>query len=208
MGYSQASKAQTHERVVQAAAAQFRQHGIDGISLADLMKQLGLTHGGFYKHFESRDGLVAEAVDYALADSEQSMRDLLFKAGKPTLPRFVRTYLSEAHRDGRATGCALAALSGDVARNGEYLQLAMRSQIERNLEMLATALVGTPAEQRRDEALFILSALYGALTMARAAGDSALSREILHSVRARLIRRSDSSPKTPRRRKKSPRASV
>ncbi|MDB5988280.1 MAG: hypothetical protein JWR16_3333 [Nevskia sp.] len=194
MGYSQASKAQTHQRVVQAAAAQFRQNGIDGISLADLMKELGLTHGGFYKHFGSRDELVAEAIDYALEDSEQTMRELLFKGGKPNLARYLKTYLSETHRDSRATGCSFTALAGDVARKGEALQTAMAEQIERNLELVGEALDQVRPDQRRNQALLLLSTLYGALMMARTVGDSALSREILRSVRDVLLAKVNAVP--------------
>ena len=199
MGHSQADKAQTHQRLVRAAAAQFRDRGIEGISLADLMKQLGLTHGGFYKHFASRDELVGEAVEEALADGEQSMRALLFDQGKPRLARFVGSYLSPAHRDSRAKGCALAALSADVARRGEDLQGQFRDQIERNIGLLSEALEGIPAGQRREQALLLLSALYGALMMARASGDSRLSREVLDTVGGKVLELAGAAPKKPRR---------
>jgi len=195
MGHSQADKAQTHQRLVRAAAGQFRDKGIDGISLAELMKLLGLTHGGFYKHFASRDELVGEAVDYALADGDQTMRGLLFKDGKPDLAHFVGTYLSEAHRDSRATGCTIAALSADVARKGEDLHAPFRDQIERNIGTLSEALEGVPAGQRRDQALLLLSALYGALSMARAAGDSRLSQEVLRTVGGKLLELGGAAPK-------------
>src|SRR5450631_3832274 len=105
MGHSKASKANTHARLVAAAAARFKERGVDGISLSDLMKDLKLTHGGFYRHFDSRDDLVAEALDLALTQSGQAMRDRLFVADKPDIAGFVDFYLGEAHRDGRATGC-------------------------------------------------------------------------------------------------------
>lgn len=195
MGHSQADKAQTHQRLVQAAAGQFRTHGIEGISLADLMKQLGLTHGGFYKHFGSRDELVGEAVEYALAESDQNMRALLFKDGKPDLARFVRTYLSEAHRDGRSSGCSISALSADVARKGGDLQALFRDQIERNIGTLSEALEGVPAGQRRDQALLLLSALYGALMLARSTGDSRLSQEVLRTVGDKVLELGGAAPK-------------
>ena len=198
MGHSQADKAQTHQRLVRAAAGQFRDKGIDGISLAELMKLLGLTHGGFYKHFGSRDELVGEAVDYALADGDQTMRGLLFKAGKPDLANFVGTYLSEAHRDSRATGCPISALSADVARKGDDLHAPFRDQIERNIGMLSEALEGIPPGQRRDQSLLLLSALYGALSMARVAGDSRLSQEILRTVGGKLLELGGAAPKKAR----------
>ena len=198
MGHSQADKAQTHQRLVRAAAGQFRDKGIDGISLAELMKLLGLTHGGFYKHFGSRDELVGEAVEYALAESDQNMRGLLFKDGKPDLARFVRTYLGAAHRDSRSSGCSISALSADVARKGGDLQTLFRDQIERNIGMLSEALEGIPPGQRRDQSLLLLSALYGALSMARVAGDSRLSQEILRTVGGKLLELGGAAPKKAR----------
>jgi TetR/AcrR family transcriptional repressor of nem operon len=187
MGHSKASKAQTRARLVEVAAARFKELGVDGISLSDLMKELQLTHGGFYKHFASRDELVKEALGVALADSGRTMRERLLGADAPDLAGFVDFYLAEKHRDSRACGCAVAALAGDAARNGEVMHTQFREQIERNLELVAEVLRvdSTPGESRA-RAVLLLSELYGALTMARAVGDSALSREILRTVRERI----------------------
>jgi TetR/AcrR family transcriptional repressor of nem operon len=189
MGHSKASKANTHARLVEAAAARFKERGVDGISLADLMKELQLTHGGFYKHFESRDELVAEALELALAQSEQAMRQHLMQGEAPDLAGFVDFYLGEAHRDSRADGCAVAALAGDAARKGTELQAQFRGQIERNLGLLSEVLEASAApDDARARAVLLLSELYGALTMARAVGDSPLSREVLKTVRERIVR--------------------
>lgn len=186
MGASQADKAKTHERLVAAAAARFREKGLDGISLADLMKELGLTHGGFYKHFASRDALVAEAVDRALDESEQRLRALAFPDGAPDRAAFVERYLSEAHRDALAEGCAVTGLASDVARKGGPLAERYREQIERNLAVVAQLLPEVPEAERRAAALDFMVRLYGALTLARGAGDSRLSREILRNTREQL----------------------
>jgi TetR/AcrR family transcriptional regulator, transcriptional repressor for nem operon len=189
MGHSQASKANTRARLVQAAAARFKERGIDGISLSDLMKELELTHGGFYKHFASRDELVAEALELALVESGRAMRDRLFDGGKPDLAGFVDFYLDVAHRDARAGGCAVAALAGDVPRKSAGVQAQFRKQIESNLETLSEALrPGGPPGDARSTALLVLSALYGALIMARAVGDSSLSREVLRTVRRQVLK--------------------
>src|ERR1700692_2755331 len=90
MGHSKASKANTHARLVEAAAARFKERGVDGISLSDLMKDLKLTHGGFYRHFDSRDELGTEAVDLALTQSGQVMRERLFDGDKREIPGFVQ----------------------------------------------------------------------------------------------------------------------
>jgi TetR/AcrR family transcriptional regulator, transcriptional repressor for nem operon len=193
MGHSKASKANTHARLVEAAAARFKERGIDGISLADLMKDLKLTHGGFYKHFGSRDELVTEALALALTETGQSVRERLYADGKPNVGAFVDFYLDEAHRDERATGCAVAALAGDAARKSTDVQAQFRESIEGNLESLSEALApraGAAAAggaESRATALLVLSALYGALIMARAVGDSPLSSEILGTVRKRIM---------------------
>jgi TetR/AcrR family transcriptional repressor of nem operon len=203
MGHSKASKASTHARLVETAAARFKERGVDGISLADLMKDLKLTHGGFYKHFGSRDELVTEALELALNQSGQAMRERLFDGEKPDIAGFVDFYLDEAHRDQRAGGCAVAALAGDAARKSTEVQAQFREQIERNLDILSEALGSRSAEdagESRASALLVLSSLYGALMMARAVGDSALSREVLRTVRRRVLEISGSRrAKKPRR---------
>jgi TetR/AcrR family transcriptional repressor of nem operon len=202
MGHSKASKAITHTRLVEAAAARFKERGIDAISLSDLMKDLKLTHGGFYRHFDSRDELVTEALELALEQSGEAMREHLFVAGKPDLSGFVDFYLNEAHRAGRAGGCAVAALAGDAPRKNADVQAQFRRQIESNLEALRGALnPGGTAADTRATALLVLSALYGALMMARAVGDSSLSREILQTVRKRILA-INASPKKARTRAK------
>jgi TetR/AcrR family transcriptional regulator, transcriptional repressor for nem operon len=213
MGHSKASKAETHTRLVAAAAARFKERGIDGISLADLMKDLKLTHGGFYKHFNSRDELVTEALQLALAQSGRAMRERLFDQAKPDVPGFVDFYLDESHRSGRAAGCAVAALAGDAPRKSADVQAQFRAQIDRNLEALTVALetggAGLASAEARATALLVLSALYGALIMARAVGDSPLSREILQSVRMQLSNLTGSGPakktRLPKRKMANPR---
>src|SRR5579863_530376 len=187
MGHSKASKANTHARLLAAAAARFKERGVDGISLSDLMKELKLTHGGFYKHFDSRDELVTEALELTLTETGQAMREHLFEGGKPDIGALLDFYLSEAHRDGLAGGCAVAALAGDAPRKSADVQARFRAQIEANLDLLAEALPPGSAPDARARAVLILSALYGALIMARAVGDSTLSREILRTARKRVV---------------------
>jgi TetR/AcrR family transcriptional regulator, transcriptional repressor for nem operon len=210
MGHSKASKAITHARVVQAAARRFKERGIDGISLADLMKELRLTHGGFYKHFGSRDELVAEALQLALTETGRAMQVRLFTDGKADIDAFLDFYLDTAHRDQRATGCAVAALAGDAARKSTDVQALFRKSIEANLRSLSEAIaaksekaagsIAVTAESRA-AALLVLSALYGALIMARAVGDSPLSSEILDTVRRQIsnLTAPVKKPRTPTR---------
>ena len=188
MGHSKASKANTHARLVEAAAARFKERGVDGISLSDLMKELKLTHGGFYRHFDSRDELVTEALELALAETGQAMRDRLLDGDKANLAAFVDFYLDEAHRDQRAAGCTVAALAADAPRKSADVQVQFRQHIERNLETMSDALrAGGSTDDARATAILVLSALYGALIMARAVGDSPLSSEVLRTVRKRVM---------------------
>ena len=187
MGYSKASKANTHARLVEAAASRFKERGVDGISLADLMKDLKLTHGGFYKHFGSREELVKEALELAMKQSGEVMRKHGLGPDKPDLPRFVDFYLDETHRDGRADGCAVAALAGDAPRKSAGVQAQFREHIDGNLRALAEVLKPASPQESRESAILVLCALYGALMTARAVGDSFLSREILRTVRKRVL---------------------
>jgi TetR/AcrR family transcriptional repressor of nem operon len=187
MGYSKASKANTHARLVEAAASRFKERGVDGISLAELMKDLKLTHGGFYKHFDSRDELVTEALALAMKQSGEVMRKQGLGLDNPDLPRFVDFYLDETHRDGRADGCAVAALAGDAARNSDGVQAQFREHIDGNLKALSEVLKPGSSQEARGTAILVLCSLYGALMTARAVGDSPLSREILRTVRKRVL---------------------
>jgi TetR/AcrR family transcriptional repressor of nem operon len=187
MGYSKASKASTHARLVEAAASRFKERGVDGISLADLMKDLKLTHGGFYKHFGSRDELVTEALELAMKQSSEDMRKHGLGPDKPDLPGFVDFYLDETHRDGRADGCAVAALAGDAPRKSAAVQAQFREHIDGILKALAEVLKPASPQEPRESAILVLCALYGALITARAVGDSSLSREILRTVRKRAL---------------------
>src|SRR5258708_35125247 len=108
MGHSRRDKQTTHERIVRVAAKRFRERGLDGIGVADVMKEAGMTVGGFYKHFESRDELVTEALSAAFTSLDA------WEARAENLAQAVRDYLSEAHRDAPGKGCALGALLGDV----------------------------------------------------------------------------------------------
>jgi TetR/AcrR family transcriptional repressor of nem operon len=186
MGHSRADKAQTHERLVEAAAKRFRERGLDGISLADLMKELGLTHGGFYKHFASRDALVAEAVEHAFSESGRAVANLADANGHIDLTRYVDFYLSEAHRDAPGNGCAVSALSADISRRGEATQARYRERMDETFNRVGAEFPGDAKAQRK-QAIEFMTRMYGALLIARGAGDSDLSREVLETVREQLL---------------------
>ena len=190
MGNSKAGKAQSHERIVQVAAARFRECGIDAIGVADLMNDAGLTHGAFYRHFASREELVAEAVERALEDGGRAMAAVANSKldRQVLLSAVVNAYLSAAHRDGLATSCAVATLAGDVAHSNERTRASYTRQVAAYLELLTNLIVSDKRNSRRVKAIAALSTLVGAISMARAVNDENLSAEILRSAADELKR--------------------
>jgi TetR/AcrR family transcriptional repressor of nem operon len=178
VGSSQADKAASHERIVKAASRRIRRDGIGNLAVAELMKQAGLTHGGFYRHFDSRDDLVAEAIVEALAQGSQRVQASASLSGPAALAAIVDGYLTRLHRDKPETGCAVAALPTDVARCDPRARSAYSSQVRSYLELLREL---TP-DRDPDQAHLILASLVGALLLARAVDDRGLSDEILERV--------------------------
>jgi TetR/AcrR family transcriptional regulator, transcriptional repressor for nem operon len=184
VGHSKAAKDKSHDSIVRAAAARFREAGVDGIGVADLMKDAGLTHGGFYRHFSSRDELVAEAIEHALRDGGQAVEAVLNVKQPPRvlLGLLVDAYLSAAHRDNLATSCAVTTLAGDVARCNGRTRSAYTRQVGTYLDLLTKLITGDRQKARRIKAIAVLSTLVGAVAMSRAVNDEKLSREILKSA--------------------------
>jgi TetR/AcrR family transcriptional regulator, transcriptional repressor for nem operon len=185
MGHSRAHKRQHHEQIVGVAASRFREDGIDRVGVAALMHDAGLTHGGFYRHFESRDELVAEGVERALHDGGEAMAAVAESPHDP-LAAVIDAYLSTTHRDNLASSCAVTTLAADVARSNPRTRTAYTSQVGVYLDMLVRLLPPGSSDQRRATAITALSTLVGAVSMARAVDDEALSREILASAASEL----------------------
>jgi len=181
MRHSKEDKAASHDRIVTVAAARIRESGTEQPGVAEIMRAAGLTHGGFYKHFGSRDELIAEAVERALTDSESRVPELTAGAEDP-LAAFADAYLSVAHRDDPVTGCGVVALGADMPRVGGPAQEAYRAQVERYLAHLQQ-LLGDDDEATRSRATVTLSAMVGAVMIARALGPTPRSEEILRVVR-------------------------
>lgn len=187
MRHSQEEKAASHERIVAIAAARIRESGTEQPGVAEIMRAAGLTHGGFYKHFGSRQELIVEAVERALTDSESRVPELTAGAEDP-LAAFADAYLSVAHRDDPATGCGVVALGTDMPRVGGPAQEAYRAQVEHYLAHLEQLLEGDD-EVTRARATVTLSAMVGAVMIARALGPTARSDEILRDVREAIGQR-------------------
>jgi TetR/AcrR family transcriptional repressor of nem operon len=186
MGHSRAAKAETHKRVVRIAARRVREKGLAGMAIAELMKEAGLTVGGFYKHFNSRDDLVIEAISAAFGGLQRREQQAASEGRPLTYASAVDYYLREAHRDNPGTGCAFAALASEMPRSDRRTRALATQQFQRDLELIAGLLSSKDKRAARSKAILTYSALVGTLTLARAVSDETLSREILKSVAAEL----------------------
>jgi TetR/AcrR family transcriptional repressor of nem operon len=179
MARSQAEKHASHTRIVKAAAAQIRRDGVDAVRVSELMREAGLTHGGFYRHFGSREDLIDEAIDAALTDGSRQAETGESLDPDAELAQIIDGYVSKAHRDNPQVGCAVAALPADVSRSGSRARQAYSRQVRRYIDRLVGLIRHAEPDTRQDEAFLTLSALVGAVAMARAVDDAALSDEIL-----------------------------
>ena len=177
MGHSAAVKKETHQRIVRIAAKRFREVGIEGIGLADVMKEAGVTIGGFYKHFGRRDELVAEALIEAFLDSD------VFSSDPAKMPEVVDQYLSQEHRDSPGTGCALGALIGEMSRCSESVRTIFTDKIRQMLVPGGSPALEGELSLESGRTLFVACALLGAINLSRAVNDPELSDGILRSVR-------------------------
>src|SRR3984957_15841027 len=181
MGYSKSDKAETHTRIVRAAAKRFRERGLEGIGVADVMKEAGVTVGGFYKHFGSRDEMAVEALATAFKDLD------VWEEHTADMAQLLQNYLTEAHRDAPGTGCAMGALLGDMTRGSKSARALYTARVKRSLAFSSALLPSSQRSDKRRRAVLILSALLGAINLSRSVSDPNLSREILREVREELI---------------------
>jgi TetR/AcrR family transcriptional regulator, transcriptional repressor for nem operon len=181
MRYAEDHKAQTHQRILHEAAARFRRDGIGATGLQPLMKALGLTHGGFYAHFKSKDDLVEKALRCAVDQLHTSRAQRL---GEDTSAQaFIDLYLAPAHREKPEFGCPLPTMSSELGQRGQP------SEITDELinSMLAALQAGMPESQDSSEkSVMMMSSLVGALVLARGAKDPQLAERILQTTRDQL----------------------
>lgn len=173
------------QRIIEVAGELFRERGFDGIGVNDLMQAAGLTRGGFYGHFESKEDLARQASEQALAANLAHWSDVLGHAENP-LAELVDFYLSKRHRDSPGQGCALAALGPDALRHGEALREVFGAGVERFVATVAAKLPAGNEADRRERALAVVATLVGALVLSRV-GDEGLSREIRAAAAAAIL---------------------
>jgi TetR/AcrR family transcriptional regulator, transcriptional repressor for nem operon len=165
--------------IVEAAAQLFRERGFDGIGVADLMKEAGLTHGGFYGHFSSKEELIADASARALTGSLALWSRLAERASSDPLSAVAGAYLTSRHGDNPGAGCLLAALGSDVSRQGPAVRRAVTSYVRSAVDLLTTLAPGKSKGPRRRKAISTYATLVGAMVIARAVDDREFSQEIL-----------------------------
>ncbi|PJZ49866.1 TetR/AcrR family transcriptional regulator [Leptospira saintgironsiae] len=184
MGHSQTNKSESREKILRAAADRFREFGVNGIGLDALMKEAGLTHGGFYRHFSSREELVGEAIEKALQDGSRNVQDTVSRGKELSLEGLVDAYLSKRHRDNLASSCAVTSLSADTIRSNEHGRSAYTRQVKAYLDLLNGLI--EKKEGSEEKVVLALSTLVGALSISRAVNDPKLSREILKTTAKEL----------------------
>src|SRR3954471_358311 len=165
--------AEHRQQILSAAGKLFRAKGFEAVTVADVMKAAGLTHGGFYGHFKSKDDLIAESIEHALKRDRSS----------GDLPVLVARYLSPRHRDDLAGGCSTAGLGAETIRQSPAARAAMTAGLRTTIESMSRRASGATAAARRRAAIGQWSAMVGALVLARASADLKLSDEILSEVR-------------------------
>src|SRR5690242_15964187 len=173
------AKQATHERIVDAAARAIRRSGYHGTGVADIMKEVGLTHGGFYAHFASREAMLAEAADRAGSESVAALTQVAATASpKDAIRAMARAYLSKDHVEGVETGCPVAALGSEMPRQAPKVRRAATRRIKEMIDLVARHSADTGSKGDYDAALVTVSTLVGALVLARAVDDPKLSEAL------------------------------
>lgn len=181
----------SHQRILDAAGRAIRRAGHSGVSVADVMKEAGLTHGGFYAHFDSRDDMVAGAITFAGEQSAGKVREsmaALQKQGMSPFRALIESYLSDRHMAGMETGCVVAALGSEMPRQAESVRQAAAERVRGLIRFVGSTL---PEDVAPSEAAHIVSTMVGALQLARALGGGKEGKALLAANRAALIERYD-----------------
>ena len=183
--YSSSHKAETRQRLIDAAGRRFKADGIDGSGIATLVADVDLTNGAFYGHFASKNDLIAHVVAAQL--EEQTARLAALPVGPASVATFIREYLSPAHRDNVAGGCPSAALLDEIGRCDDEVRASYTDAIDRHIDAIARLLDSRDAQDARDRAATLYCLLVGAMQTARAVKDRELSDRILDSTQAQAL---------------------
>jgi TetR/AcrR family transcriptional repressor of nem operon len=175
MKVSREQMAENRRRILDVASKLFREKGFDAVSVSEVMQAAGLTHGGFYGHFASKDDLVAQTVAHVLSGDA---------GGAVDLRAYLDAYLAPRHRDNAAQGCPTAGLAADIRHQTPAAQAAMTAGLRSQIDRMAQALPEIDAADRRRAAIGTWAAMVGAVILARAIDDTALSDEVLRETRA------------------------
>jgi TetR/AcrR family transcriptional repressor of nem operon len=195
MRYSKEHKQETHARIVRKASVRLREKGAHGIGVADLMKEAGLTHGGFYAHFDSREALVMEAFAYAMDRSTERWRKLAEQTPPDKrLATIVETYLTPLHRDDPGHGCAVPTLGAEIARESPKTRKAFAAKLEQMIDMVADQVPDVPRKGARKQAVAALATMMGTVVLSRIAGSGEFSDEILAAGREAVLGRAAAKP--------------
>jgi TetR/AcrR family transcriptional regulator, transcriptional repressor for nem operon len=182
MGFSQTHKLATHRRILDIAAKRFRELGLNGTSIAELMKEAGLTIGGFYNHFDSKDALVVEALGVALQDLEP------FESALATSPRgALRAFICDDHAERPGSNCSVSALVNDVGRGSDEVRALYTEHVHRLLALIANSLPEDDPASQWSKAIFLFSACVGSISLARAVSDPELSKRISEASLAQVL---------------------
>ena len=172
-------KESTHQRIVGAAACAIRRSGYGGTGVADIMKAVGLTHGGFYAHFASRDAMLAEAADQAGAESVAALTRVAAAAPpRQALRSMIQAYLSKEHVEDAERGCPVAALGSETPRQVPEVRRAATRRIKEMIDVVARQSPGRGTAGARERALMTVATMVGALVLARAVDDPKLSKAL------------------------------
>ena len=190
MRYSKEHKQETHARIVRKASVRLRKKGAHGIGVADLMKEAGLTHGGFYAHFDSREALLIEAFAFAMDRSMEYWRKTTAETSpEKRLAMIVDSYLTASHRDDPGRGCAVPTLGAEIARESPKARKAFAAKLEQMIDMIAEQLIDLPPKAARKQAAVTLATMMGTLVLSRIAGNGEFSDDILAAGREAVLAR-------------------
>jgi TetR/AcrR family transcriptional regulator, transcriptional repressor for nem operon len=184
MRYPAAHKAETRERIVQAAARRFRARGTEGAVIGDLMRDLHLTHGGFYRHFSNKEELFVDAFVHSLEERGRRIVSIVEQAPpRARLKALIDTYLDVGHCERVADGCPVAALASELARRPRAARAPLQRALKAHMRLMAQYLPGATVAEREAKARLLFSGMLGTLTMARVAADETHRRALLESAR-------------------------